>query len=567
MILNKMSWSVQKRTQANEVDRPERQWFRPIELPEEDKSFHLCPRHRVMNLKKSDFLDWPKDKELPANIHFGLLAEVLERREYCVMCRLIAYAASHTRHARLAEVIGCWIPDGVLDGQEKNSLRLRIIPGMAVPEAAFAPFDIVPLGSFGKEPELFSGRRTNPRQIDLNLVQSWVGNCNKWHGVDCAGSSHRADRTTVFDPFIRLLDLKEDRLVELQDPEAYVALSYVWGTDRVFQTIGDNIEELKRPRGLSQHREMFPKSIQDATTLAKTLGYRYVWIDSICIIQDNKRDKMTQLAAMDRVYTQAALTIVAAGGENANAGLPGISPTSRILIQAVADYSSDLKLVALQPDCQVAVETTRWNKRGWTYQERLLSRRYLFFVNNTVYFQCAKAVWGEDYFADHKGLQQTAPMMDISLSVSSQAPVMTKRTSYRIDLPEPLASPAQDYLRDVLFPAYCQLIAEYTVRKMTFPTDRLNGIGGVLSVLDRHGHMDYLHGLPKPLLEAAILWRPQQYLTRVPVDPITGMPPWPSWSWAGWIGGAEYDSEHDSNGHTPLPNGSLRTRSITKMLC
>lgn len=144
---------------------------------------------------------------------------------------------------------------------------------------------------------------------------------------------------------------------------------------------------------------------------------------------------------------------------------------------------------------------------------------------------------------------------------------MTKRTSYQLDLQEHLISPAQDYLRDDLFPTYCQLIAEYTVRKMTYSTDRLNGIGGFLSVLDCEGHMDFLHGLPKPLLEAAILWRPQQYLTRVPVDPITGMPQWPSWSWAGWIGGAEYDSEHDYNGREPLSSGSLRTRSITKMLC
>ncbi|KAK6206125.1 hypothetical protein LQW54_007845 [Pestalotiopsis sp. IQ-011] len=560
-----MELSFTLRTQDYEVWRPDRLWNRPMELPEEDKSFHLCARHRVMKLKRSDFFGWPKDKELPPDTLFGLLAQVLERREDCVMCRLIADSVSHTRHANFAEVIGCWIRDGILEGQETTSLRLRIIPEMVGPEDAFAPFDIVPLGTAGVVAQPFSGRTVNPDQIDLDLVQSWVSNCNNWHGVECAGSTRGVERISVFDPFIRLLDLDEDRLVELRNPEPYVALSYVWGTDRVFLTIGDNIEELKRPVGLSQYHGMFPKSIQDAMTLTKTLGYRHLWVDSICIIQDSSSDKMTQLAAMDRVYTQAALTIVAAGGDNANAGLPGLSPSSRKLTQARAGYSSDLQLVALQLDCQVAVETTRWNQRGWTYQERLLSRRYLFFLNNTVYFQCAKAVWSEDHFAEHKDLRQTAAMMDIRLSRSWQPPVMIKRTKYRLDLQEPSVSPAQDHLRDVLFPTYCQLITEYTVRSMSYPSDRLNGITGILSVLDRDGYMDYLHGLPKPVMEAAILWQPQRDLTRVPVDPITEKFQWPSWSWAGWIGGVVYDAEHDYNGHEPLSSGSLRTRSITKM--
>lgn len=562
-----MAFSIKLKTQDNEDWRPDRLWSRPVELPEEDESFHLCARHRTMKLKKSDFYGWPKDAELPPDTHFGLLAEVFARGDYCVLCRLIAASVSHVDHADSAEVLGCWIRDGILDGQETTSLRLRIIPAIAFPEDAFAPFDIVPLGSTGVNVELFSGRAVNPDQIDLDLVQSWISNCNNWHGIECSGATHRADRITVFDPFIRLLDLEEDRIVELKEPDPYVALSYVWGAKPVFQTLGNNIEELKRPDGLSQYQEMFPKSIRDAMTLTKTLGYRYAWVDSICIIQDSRSDKMTQLTAMDQVYTQAALTIVAAGGDDANAGLPGLSPGSRTLTQVVEDYSSDLELVALQPDCQVAVETTTWNQRGWTYQECLLSRRYLFFVNNTVYFQCANVVWGEDYFAEHKDLQHAAPMMDVSLSRSWQPPVVTKRTKYRLDLQDSSVSPAQDNLRDVLFPTYCQLIAEYTVRNMSYPSDRLNGISGILSVLDRDGHMDYIHGLPKPVLEAAILWRPQRDLTRVPVDPITEKVQWPSWSWAGWIGGVEYDPEHDYNGHEPLSSGSLRTRSITKMRC
>ncbi|ETS84258.1 hypothetical protein PFICI_02283 [Pestalotiopsis fici W106-1] len=562
-----MSLSLRQMPQNDEAWRQGRHWSRPVELPDEDRSLHLCARHRAMNLKSSDFYGWPKDKELPPDTDFGLLAEVLERSDYCVLCRLIADSASHTMHANDAQVLGCWIRDGVLEGDDTTSLRIRVVPDMIGPEDAFAPFDVVPLNNSNKLSKFFAGRRVNTGQINLDLVQSWIRHCNDWHGSECTGTLRGSGngQSPNFDPFIRLLDLEEDKLVELQDPGPYVALSYVWGTKPVFRTLKDNIKELKSSGGLAQKRDTFPKSIRDAMTVTLLLGYRYVWIDSICIIQDSNEDKSKQLAAMDHVYTRAALTIVAAGGDGADAGLPGLVPGSRSLTQVVADYSSELKLVTLQPDCQLAVETTTWNTRGWTYQERILSQRYLFFVNDTVYFQCHKAVWGEDYLAEHQHLQQTAPMMDISLSRSWQPPTMTRRTRYRLDLETRSGLSEQDRLRSILFPAYCQLIAEYTSRNMSYPTDRLNGVGGILSVLDQDGKMDYMYGLPRPLLEAAILWRPQQDLTRVPIDPATGRALWPSWSWAGWIGGVEYDPESDYNGLDQLSSGSLRTRSITKL--
>ncbi|KAF7535592.1 hypothetical protein G7054_g5208 [Neopestalotiopsis clavispora] len=562
-----MSLSLRQIPQKDEAWRQSRLWSRPVELPDEDRSLHLCARHRAMSLKRSDFFGWPKDKELPPDTHFGLLAEVLERIDYCVFCRLIAESVSHTSYANDAEVLGCWIRDGQLEGQDTTSLRLRILPDMISPEDAFAPFDVVPLSNGEENTDLFSGRKVGNDHVDLNLVRSWVCDCNDWHGLGCteAPRGPSDEKDPAFDPFLRLLDLEEDRLVELPDPGPYVALSYVWGIKPVFKTLEANVEELKCPGGLSRHCELFPKSIRDAMALTQTLDYRYIWIDSICIIQDSEEDKAKQLAAMDHVYSRAALTIVAASGDGADAGLAGLVPGSRSLTQIVAQYSPELELVTLQPDCQVAVEETTWNTRGWTYQERLLSRRYLFFVNDTVYFQCCKAVWGEDYFAEHVELQEIAPMMDVRLSRSWQPPTMTRRTEYRLNLVAPMESPTQDHLRNVLFPAYCQLIAEYTSRNMSYPTDRLNGVGGILSVLNRNGQMDYLHGLPQALLEAAILWRPQRDLHRVPIDSETGRALWPSWSWAGWIGGVEYDPEDDYNGLDQLASGSLRTQSITKL--
>lgn len=517
-----------------------------------------------MHLEESDFFDWPRDKELPPDTHFGLLADVLDRAEYCVFCRLIAQSVSHTSYADDAEVLGCWVIGGVLESSDTVSLRLRIVPEMIAPEDAFAPFDIIPLGRAGTGAEPFAGRRVSADQMDLKLVKSWIQDCDEWHGSLCAGVAGH-DANSSFSPFIRLLDCSRDCLVELQDPGPYIALSYVWGTQKVFRTLNDNIEQLKCPGELSEHRSLFPRTIQHAMDLAGILGYRYLWIDSLCIVQDNETDKAKQLKAMDVIYTRASLTIVAAGGDDANAGLSGLRPGSRNLTQVTAEYSPDLTIMAVQPDCQTALEAATWNTRGWTYQERLLSRRYLFFVNDTVYFQCALGIWGEDYVAEHPKLIQTAPMMDIILSRSWQPPTMTKRTRYRLSIDPASEKQAIDHLKESIFPIYCQIIAEYTARSMSYATDRLNGVSGILSVLARNGSMELLHGLPKAVLDAAILWRPQRELTRVPVNPDTGRPYWPSWSWAGWIGGVQYDPEDDYNGQRPLPSGTQRTRATLKL--
>ncbi|RYP35383.1 hypothetical protein DL766_002559 [Monosporascus sp. MC13-8B] len=435
---------------AEEARRAARSWRRHVDLPAEDRSQGLCARHRAVHQRAASFSGWPLAAEPPADAHFGTLADVVARRDWCALCGLIARSASHLSNAGSAEVLGCWVRDGKCRGSEATSLRLRIVPEMIRWEDAFEPFDVVPLDG-SPEPGLFAGRPLEAGRFDTSPLRGWMNSCTERHGSDCANV--RTWNTKDYNaPFIRLLDVELNCIVYVDEPPEYVALSY--------------------------------------------------------------------LAAIDRIYAEAALAIVAAGGDDANAGISGLHPGSRNIRQQTARYSSELTLVSLLPDWQGVVDGSTWNSRGWTYQERVLSRRCLFFTKDTVYFHCSRAIWGEDYHAETPLLEYCAPI---------------------------------------------KVMAEYTSRDLTNATDRVRAVGGILNIYRLFYNCNFLCGIPDSYLEARILWQPTEVLKRAVDDQPNGRPLFPSWSWAGWIGGVRYDAPDDSNGHE-VKYLVERTKPFTQVL-
>ncbi|KAI1399287.1 HET-domain-containing protein [Hypoxylon fuscum] len=537
----------------------------------DDPSRPFCASHAatIARLTRRTFgphpIGYPTD--LPLSLrdwHFGKLDDVLARRTWCRACALVSNAVDTVAYSAEAEVIACWVWDGVLTSEhgipkdnagDTATLRLRIAPEMVGWESSFEPIDLVPLdiSMSATEKSIFAGRPVIADHFDIELVESWIKNCTKWHGSECVGvTKWQTSEWGV--PFIRLISLAENKLIESASPPPYAALSYVWGSAPVFQILQDNIDSLLKPGGLLS--QSFPKSIRDAISLARALHFNYLWIDSICIIQDSSSDKYQQISIMDGIYSRASLSIVAAAGADANTGIPGLESGSRSLLQHTVQISDDLTLVALHPDSHRSVAETSWNTRGWTYQERLLSRRCLFsFPDGTVGFQCTKAVWGEDYRAETPYLVRCAPMMDVSLNRSWMNPggirergssnVRTRRTPY-----------LQEYSR---------LVEEYTGRKMTFVGDRLLGINGVLDVLRKEFNLRFIQGLPLAIIHMALLWQPRNRLKRVPKNEKTGLPRFPSWSWGGWIGSVGYENWNEYNGLPELEERARRVIPFSKL--
>ncbi|KAK1705299.1 heterokaryon incompatibility protein-domain-containing protein [Colletotrichum lupini] len=533
-----------------------RAWDRDVKLPPEEPSLHLCSRHRVMDLTQSDFAARPQKHALPPDWHFGTLSDVIKRSDYCRFCKMIASSVSTNNYKDDVEVLGCWVPDVTFEGTDSkdtekptmNTLRLRIAPEMVGWEDAFAPFDIVPLAT-KSENDMFKGRSIDERSIDGDLLKTWLRTCEEKHHIVCWRKDEHA--VGLIEPFIRLLDLKDNCLVQKSDLPKFVALSYVWGRGAVnYKLTTDNIDELFKPGGLSNNFDKLPKTIQDSIKLTALLGHQYLWIDSLCIIQKgNDDDNKVQLALMDVIYSRASFTIVSANGEDANARLYGSPGIDRSKKQYTAEYSSDLTLLSLVPDFEDGVQQIYWNTRGWTYQERLLSRRLVFFTDNTVYFQCGQMTCSEDFNMLRDDVTQSASQQNITLSRGEAPPTLTRRHQYRLGI-----SPE----------FYYRMVTEYTSREMSHTDDRVNGFKGILNVIEKVPEYKgvFVWGTwAKDLLAFSLLWQPRQELSRVvkyKSDPPLIL--YPSWSWAGWTGAVRFDDLDDWNGLPALESPFDRVR-------
>lgn len=129
---------------------------------------------------------------------------------------------------------------------------------------------------------------------------------------------------------LRVCTIRDQSLASIR----YATLSYVWGKAKQVMLTEERELELQTEGSLSiQAMPQLPQTIRDAIDLCRALNIRYIWVDALCIRQGTTaadiQDKQYQLAHMGDIYQNALMAIVAAGGDSANAGLPGFRPGTR----------------------------------------------------------------------------------------------------------------------------------------------------------------------------------------------------------------------------------------------
>jgi len=233
--------------------------------------------------------------------------------------------------------------------------------------------------------------------IDVSLIRYWLRFCETHHQNQCGSLpwSRGESPPSAF----RVIDVHSYSLVSAPPHCRYCALSYVWGGSQVFRTLKSNISSVSELGGVRRVQEQLPKTVVDALRLVEAIGEKYLWVDAICIVQDDEAEVSNQIYHMDSIYAQATITIVAAGGSDASAGLPGIWPHLRLLPQVVEEVDQGTRLaLPLEPSRKLNDST--WNSRAWTFQEKLLSPRTLIFIDDQVFWRCRGSTWFEDIISE-----------------------------------------------------------------------------------------------------------------------------------------------------------------------
>ncbi|KAL6352580.1 hypothetical protein LRP88_13045 [Fusarium phalaenopsidis] len=369
-----------------------------------------------------------------------------------------------------------------------------------------------------------SGRQVG-EHLDMSLVKGWLDKCEKEHRDKCCNPAWLVGSDdTWLEPF-RAIDVKERRIVNLPAQSRYIALSYVWGASSQTpeqqarrRLTNENFSRLSQVDGLDG--VSLPKTVEDAIELTSKMGERYLWVDALCIIQDDIQDLSHQTSRMDLVYSRALFTIIAACGEDSESGLSGLPGRERDIFKRSVRLSPEGFHLAPTAGLFVnaPLERSTWNTRGWTFQERILSRRVMVFTPFQVFWICEDAMWDEEVI-----LELPKPRVRVfSLAFGCND---------EWDDGDPKFS------REAL----STYILQFSIREFTFSADVLPAF---LGVVRRYEHLnnETMHwGLPTELFDQALTWqagtsRREEMHRVVCGDGEAREVPYPSWSWLGWTG-------------------------------
>lgn len=340
-------------------------------------------------------------------------------------------------------------------------------------------------------------------QLDYSSIREAINACQSSHGGRCQ-TKWPAEMSTT-----RMLDIIDRKVIACPDKCDYAALSYVWGG--IIPT-ADALE-----------KRTLPRTIEDAIVVTKNLGFRYLWVDAICINQnavltpDEARTKQQQLSIMHLIYQSAAITIVALSGDNSNRGLAGVSPTFKRTYQ-LRETIDGHEFFTVGPQHGAELSNSVWESRAWTLQEAFFARRALCITDNQMHFECGEFSIPESddistYPPERKTFQHPQNFVFNAFVRGFDSDI-----GAIADAPNPLK-------------IFAGFIGNYTSRRLTNEGDSINaGLGILTSMGKQLFKAGFVHGLPLRSHPQSLGWMHDRRCSPKRRNAF------PSWSWAGWEG-------------------------------
>ena len=217
----------------------------------------------------------------------------------------------------------------------------------------------------------FLARVSRVAGFDMAQARRWLDTCRTEHGSQCSTLSGDLDEELPPPQPVDLLaiDLVNNSICAMPQGSDYVALSYCWPAKEYLTLKQFNRKALFEPGALLRNLDKLPGTVQDAIKCAQELPFQYLWIDALCIVQDNNDHKDKQLRQMDRVYSCAALTLVCAcpvarGSNDPCDGFPGLDNDNAARDRSVR-LVKGLRMMVVSLCVDDYLRSTRWWTRCW----------------------------------------------------------------------------------------------------------------------------------------------------------------------------------------------------------
>lgn len=320
------------------------------------------------------------------------------------------------------------------------------------------------------------------------LVKLWSSQCNSNH-ADCLGRRTRKPLPP------RVLDLGEiradgtwsqPRLVLSEGRDGYYAtLSYRWsqiGTQ--FCTTASNYEDIINFLPIWK----LPRTIQDAIAFCRRIGWRYLWVDSLCIIQGDATDWDDACQRMADIYENCQLNISALRSANSHAGLCHYRNadllTNRACLRLHDGRFLTLRRTSYLLTLNAEAARSPMSRRGWILQERLLSPAIVHFASAGLHWECRGGTMSE------RNPYRTLPGHGL-----------LKNTLFAFQPPLSINRPGGHFV------AWYIIIGEYSRMDLSLPSDRLPAILGLATRFQSWFHTTFVAGLWLEDLHRGLLWK------------------------------------------------------------
>ncbi|RSM12040.1 hypothetical protein CDV31_006490 [Fusarium ambrosium] len=311
------------------------------------------------------------------------------------------------------------------------------------------------------------------------------------------------------------------RVATVENRCPYATLSYCWGGDQPFKLTKARLTQHETHIGI----KTLPGTIVDAIEVSARLGIYHLWIDSLCIIQDDPEDVAREINKMADIYQGTTVTISAA---SSSCYRDGFLNTRQAHVQSKPKFKFPLTCPGGKLGTvflllhQSGYPYRDWiadpiNNRAWTLQEHVLSPRILYYSSQQLHWFCKETRASDGGLS----LEQTElGPFDVTMLSFSLGQAAIASTSWEM--------------------FWKSLLTSYLSRGLTNPMDRLSAISAVGEELARVNHTAFVAGLFETTLAHNLCW----HRSRSPIQPRPTTYRAPSWSWAAVDGPIFWSEEH-----------------------